>query len=76
METVIKSYTLDTDTVELLRRIGRYTGESHSQIVRWALAHYATCGPWHAGIDQDRDADLGHPPALPIGPQYSRRLTS
>jgi hypothetical protein len=74
MEYQVLSVTVDPDTRALLRRMQRYTGEPASQLVRWALAFYAASGPWHCGPDADRDADLGSPPALPVGPTYSRRL--
>jgi len=76
MEYRPKTVTLDEDTRRLLSIMSRYTGEGDSQIVRWALAYYAASGPWHAGPEVDRDVDLRHPPNLPIGPTYARRIQS
>lgn len=76
MKQVIRSYTLDQDTVSVLLELQRYLGVPYSQVVRWAIAHYADTGPWHAGPEQDRHAALNYPPPLPCGPTYTRRVTS
>lgn len=73
MKPTYRSYVLDEDTLNLLLKVQRYTDRPLSVVVRWAIRYYALHGPWHAGSDEDRDADLGSPPPLEIGPVYSRR---
>jgi hypothetical protein len=76
MRKDLRSYILDEDTLALLLRMKLYTDAPLSRIVRWAIRYYALHGPWHVGPDQDRDADLGMPPPLEVGPTYTRRTQS
>jgi hypothetical protein len=72
----LQTYIIDEDTLKLVLAMRRYTGKTVAELTRWAIRYYALHGPWHVGPDADRDADLGMPPPLEIGPTYSRRVQS
>jgi hypothetical protein len=66
----LKSYIIDPETLRLLLLMTKQTGARQSDIVRWAIRHYALTGPWSREEGDDRLTQLGLSGPLVTGPHF------
>lgn len=59
---------LERDDMRLLDVIARHLGVPRVWVLRWALRHYAACGPWPVGANGMREQVLGSGTVLVVGP--------
>lgn len=68
-KSILRSYLIDPQSLVLIDRIRYDADVSMSQVIRWAIAHYALTGPWTTVGERQRMAVLGHPGPLSVGPE-------
>lgn len=66
----IINLSLAPEETEVLTRLAKRLGTSQSQLLRWALRHYALTGPWHRPGTETREEVIGVSGPLDVGPNY------